>query len=182
MTSYYSFTFTIPGVKKVYYSGRKRAFGSMNLKAQHTFLNDLMTKIIWNDSFKFIDWVYEKHEDERLHIHGFVCVDEFLAEAPIRKLQRDFYQHKNIVNMAETSYMRLSHVEKTYKDVKYWKKYIDKHQDEIIYHSPTYVQFMLFQNLDKGVIIERPPLIDTSADDYYDTYRFGTQNKFTVEM
>lgn len=137
-TSAFSFTLTIPASKKVYYSGKRRRYASMNHKAQYTFLNALMLKIIFSAHFDMIDWVFEEHEDGRLHIHGYAIVcEEFKHLAPVEFLVNLFYTHNSIVGITSTEVIkRLSNIQKTQVDIKYWLEYMEKNQDKIKFYSP----------------------------------------------
>jgi len=181
----FSFTFTIPANKKVYYAGKRRRYGSMLQKCQHKLINDLFVKIIWHNHFEFIDYVFEAHEDGRLHVHGIAIVaDDFINILPIYSLRDFFYQHNSIIGIAPSVYDRLSRIEETRTDINCWLRYIEKHQNDIIYKSNYRAEQEDAAKLDNGV---RPVLIEfrpiSPPPEYYDTYRFtGENKKFFVEI
>jgi hypothetical protein len=182
---YYSFTFTIPAPKKVYYAGRRRAYGSMNQLAQSKFLNNLMTQIIHSEDFEFIDWIFEAHTDGRLHLHGYchIVKETSNPEFYIKRLQHDFYSYNMIVGLTSfKNYDKLCDVQETRTNINYWLEYINKNQDTIIFKSPQRTEQDNQMSLDKGVCKIEERIINTDNDDYYDTYRFGVSNKFTVEI
>lgn len=158
----YGFTFTIPANKKVYYDGRRRKFSQMALSSQSIFINQLMTKIIWQEHFSFIDWVFERHEPSkddklgRLHIHGYALVKkEYDHLCPLNLLANSFYTHNGIIGIASSIYPRLCNIQRTYSDLNYWYEYINKKQGEINYHSPYNSQKFLINSID-------PPLVSIS--------------------
>lgn len=130
---FFSFTFTIPAFKKVYYDGKKRKFGSLSSNRQFHFLEQLMVKICISQ-FEFVDWVYEKHDDGRLHIHGYVALKKYDMDQ-IYLFRHNFYTHNNIIGMSIKSYLKVSDIQRTYKDISYWKLYCIKHQNEIVYKN-----------------------------------------------
>lgn len=184
---YFSFTFCIPPPKKVYYAGRRRAYGSMNQQAQYKFLCDLMTKSIYMSHFEEIDYVFEAHQDGRLHIHGYVKVEEaYMNIQPVYLLRDNFYSINNIVNIAPKVYMGISNIQQTYFYIGFWEQYIEKHQQDIIYKSPYRIEKENAAELDVSnnvVRIEHRPI--TPPPEYYDTYRFKgkeNNNNFIVEF
>lgn len=182
----YAFTFTIPSTKRVYYSGRKRTYGTLLQSQQHKLICDLMTKIIWWDHFEFLDYVFEEHADKRLHIHGYAIVKQnFMDIKPVHLLRDAFYTHGQIIKIAMSNYLRLSDIQQIYTDLSFWLNYINKHQNEILYKSHVAQEQEDIKALDIPAEIKRRAtcLIDTRPDDYYDTYRFtGKVNKFLVEI
>lgn len=178
----FSFTFTIPIEKLVYYAGRRRKFGSMSNKQQHVFMCDLMTKVTWIEHYSFIDYVFEKHQNGSLHIHGYAIVkEEYSHLNPVLILRASFYEHNQIVGIKPSVYERLSNIQQTYANSQYWFDYMNKNQDEIIYKSHYNQAIEDRKNLDNGVKIEhRTP---SPPPEYYDKYRFtGGKNNFTVEI
>ncbi len=151
----YGFTFTIPSQKKVYYDKRRRRYGQMSHQTQATFLNQLLTKIIWQDHFTYIDWVFEKHEPGdgdkigRLHIHGYALVKkQYEHHNPIEALANSFYTHNGIVGISPNVYPRLINIQRTNTDVQHWLDYINKQQRDNPYHSPYNSQKFLINSID----------------------------------
>lgn len=185
--NFYSFTFTIPPQKKVYYGGKRRIYSSMNHKAQSNFLNDLIIKTLPSSKFLFYEWVFEEHKEEQmkgnLHIHGFCSTSIEDAEAPIREFQRLFYTHNQIIGLK--LYHKLSDIQKTLTNISHWKSYMAKHQDEMLYKMPLLQQNEDINHLDNGIIkVEHNPNTPISEypDDYWKTYRFKGHNKFMVDL
>lgn len=178
----FSFTFTIPMEKLVYYAGRRRKYGSLSNKQQHTFLCDLMTKCIWVEHYSYIDYVFEYHANNTLHLHGYAIVKEdYINFNPVYLLRASFYEHNQIVGIKPSVYERLSDIQQTKANKQYWFDYINKHQDEIVFKSHFTQEQEHKKQLDNGVKIERreePP-----SEDYYDKYRFtGGRNNFILEI
>ncbi len=142
----YSFTLTLYPQKMVYYSGRRRSYGSMNTQAQSKFLNDHMVKIIWHDHFLFIDWVFEEHEPSSLlkglHIHGLAIVKpEYEHLQPVSSLVYAFYSQNQVIGITSLNVIKtLSNIQQTTKDIKYWERYMLKNQDKIKFYSPYRTQ------------------------------------------
>lgn len=152
--NFYSFTFTIPPKKKVYYSGRRRVFSSMNLQAQCNFFNNLLMRVFPSSRCIDYDWVFELHTQGimagNLHIHGYVITNNDEMEAPVRELQRLFYTHNQIIGL--TSYMNLSTIEKCHTDRNYWLEYINKNQQNFLFKSPQRQQKETQRALDAGIV------------------------------
>lgn len=167
----YSFTFTIPPFKKVYYNGKRRAYGSLSPKQQYTLLESVMMKVINPLKFAEIDWVYEKHEDGRLHIHGYAHLEpgpENLGAVHI--LRDDFYTVNQIIGMKLSSYLKVSDIQETYHDITFWHHYIQKNQDEIVFKNGYTQQKELTENLDNGLCVVKNIEFDNNV------YRFKSKN------
>lgn len=138
ISSAFSFTLTIPPSKKVYYGGKRRAYGSMNQKAQYTFLNNLLLKVIHSSHFEEIDWVFEEHEDRRLHIHGYAIVKpEYVPLSPVSFLVSSFYMTNQIIGITSNEVIkRLSNIQETEKNINFWLRYMEKNQHKIKFYSP----------------------------------------------
>lgn len=147
----YSFTFTIPAFKKVYWNAKRRPYGSLSPNQQYHFLEDIMMKIINPLNYIFIDWVYEKHDDGRLHIHGYVNLDEE-HNAEIYKLRDAFYSYNDKINIKISSYLKLSDIQETKTNINFWIAYMDKHQNDIVFKNGYAQQQDLIQNLDAGIV------------------------------
>lgn len=201
----YSFTLTIPPKKKVYYAGKRRAYGTMNHQAQSKFLNDHLIKVIWSQHFDFIDWVFEEHEPtsllKGLHIHGLVIVNpEFLNLCPVNKLVYDFYNERQVIGIKSLKVINtLSNVQKTIHDITYWEQYMMKNQDKIKFYSPYRSQELIVKQLENGIvnIQYNYSCLDTHPKEWYDyiqndlgnspkinkDYLFEKKkNKFIVEL
>lgn len=178
----YSFTLTIPPEKRVYYCGKRRKYGSLSNKQQWHFLCELMMKCIWQSHFSFIDYVFEQHNDGRLHIHGYGIPHKMYENfGVVERLVDNFYTLNQIVGIKRSVYVRLSKVEQTLVDKSYWLDYINKHQHEIIFRSHYEEELAHKKSLDNGVVIETRSI--SPPPEYYDKYRFtGEINKFFVEI
>lgn len=185
----YSFTFTIPAFKKVYWNGKRRAYGSLSPSQQFHFLEDIMTKIINPLYYKFIDWIYEKHEDGRLHIHGFVKCDEE-HDDKIFLLRDTFYSYNEKINIKMSSYLKISDIQRTYADINYWLEYMNKNQNDIIFKNGYTQQQELISALDAGIVKINHNKRYKRPEGYWLKYRFGenhpdeyeTDNSFEVEI
>lgn len=176
----YSFTLTIPPNKLVYYSGKRRRFGKLTLKQQWGFLCNLMIKCIWISHFKFIDYVFEKHTDERLHIHGYAIPHSMFKDyGVVERMVDNFYTLNQIVGIKPSVYQRLSKIERTFKCEDYWYDYMNKNQDNIIFKSHYTNALEEQKALDNGVVIETQPKEEFDNN----TYRFdGIPHKFLIEI
>lgn len=171
----YSFTFTIPTFKNVYYKGNRRRFGNMTQEQQFDFLESHLHKI---NSFAEIKWVYEEHEDFRLHIHGYVCNT---AKEPMNEFRHKFYSYP--ISMTEKSYLKISDIQRTTNHISYFVDYMSKHQDKIKF-------YMRDINREKPQPITKTVRIQTNISPAYfnslsthledvdsgDTYPFGKKN------
>lgn len=151
----YSFTFTIPVKKKVYYDGRRRIYSQMSNSSQAVFINQLMTKIIWTEHFKYIDYVFEKHEPSeydklgRLHIHGYAIVKkQYDNLQPVHLLADSFYTHNKIIGLANSVYPRLMNIQQTREDISWWLDYMNKHQHKISFQNSYHSQQFLINSID----------------------------------
>lgn len=187
---WYSFTLTIPPLKKVYYAGRKREFGKMLPKQQHTFLEEIICRVIRPNKFRFIDYVYEFHDKnswEHLHIHGLCKTDNINN---VREFVHDFYSYNNKIGIKPSQYIKLSNIQKTLLDISFWNTYISKAQDKIIFKSSYTQQLEEISKLDSKPLIlieERLPSYDSEDLGDYNTsdksYPFkGKNQKFIVEI
>lgn len=173
----YSFTLTIPANKLVYYSGKRRRYGKLTLKQQWGFLCGLMMKCVWISHYTFIDYVFEKHQDERLHIHGYAIPSKIFENlGVVEKMIDDFYTLNQIVGIKQSVYMRLSDIQQTFKSEDFWYDYMNKNQDNIIFKNHYTSNLEETKKLDDGVVIETQP-IDNNI------YRFeGIPHKFLLEI
>lgn len=183
----WSFTFTLPPFKQIYYDGARHKYGSLPQAQQYYFLENHIIKIIRPLDFDFIDWVYEAHEDGRLHIHGYCLGATFSA---INRLRNDFYTFNRVIGMSVKSYTKMSDIQSTWSDIGYWKTYIEKNQDNILFRSRYRQQLIDSANLDGKpvVFIEKNQYVYHSDSDgepnvFSKTYDFkGKKNKFVVEF
>lgn len=168
----YSFTFTIPACKKVYWNGRKRTYGGLSPSQQFHFLEDLMGSIIYFNRVFFIDWVYEKHEDGRLHIHGFVNLEDDY-DSEIYLLRDRFYSYNHKVGIIQKSYLKISDIQETLTNINYWTDYMAKNQHNIIYKNGYNQQLDYINAVDAGIV----KIIDNKKyrrpEGYWETYRIG---------
>lgn len=168
-----SFTFTIPSFKKVYYDKKRRPYGNLTNRQQFVFLEDIFAKCICPTDYEYIDWVYEHHEDKRLHIHGFVIVLHSNIDK-IYVLRDSFYTYNQKINMSYSSYLKVSDIQQTFYNISFWIDYIDKHQDTVVFKNGYTQQKELTESLDRGVIKS----IEASDND--NKYRF--KGKLILEI
>lgn len=193
----YSFTLTIFPEKKVYYAGKKRAYGSLSQQSQAKLINNVLVKSIFHEHFEFVDWIFEEHIDGRLHVHGFTIVKpEYVNQNPTNLLVYNFYTYNQIIQVKSIEKIQqLSNVQETKVNLCFWEQYIEKQQDKIKFLSPYREEQKNIKDLNKGIVIiqqnnpKRP-------NDWYDdilnesdtpkdnnpTYKFGMKNKFIVEL
>ncbi len=179
--SSFSFTFTIPAFKKVYFMGKRRPYGRLSPKQQHSLIENLFIKILRSNEYSFIDWVYEFHEDKRLHIHGYIITPSDSKVDYVYTLRDDFYSYNSIIGIKMSSYLKLSDIQQTRENLDFWRSYMAKNQDKIIFKSGFVIQQEYVNNLDEGIIkIEEnitPPEID------YTEYAFrGIRHKTCYEV
>lgn len=173
----YSFTFTIPPLKKVYYNGKRRPFQSLAFSHQYKFMEQLMMKIINPLEFLFIDWCYEFHEvgERRLHIHGYAAVS-LDHESAVYKLRDLFYTYNSIIRLKQ--YKNISDIQLTYWDVSYWDTYCEKHQDTIQYFSAYRAEQKYKDALDNGIV---QIYTNTDYDRYCDSLTEHLEKRETVD-
>ena len=133
-----------------------------------------MMKIINPLNYLFIDWVYEKHDDGRLHIHGYVILTKEY-EDEVYVMRDSFYSYNQKINIKMSSYLKISDIQKTYLDISFWNNYIQKHQDEIIFKNGYTQQQELTQSLDYGVKID-------TCDYTIDNNKYRFKGKLIVEI
>lgn len=186
---HYAFTFTIPPFKNVYYKSNKRQYGKMPQNMQYDFLENHIQKC--SSLLKNCQWVYEEHEDKRLHIHGFVK-DTHWAE--MEEFRARFYEYP--ISMSYKSYDKMSKLEKTIVNISYWESYIEKNQSKIKYYMRVIEDKKHASNLDgnkdfKLIIEERTysPSFLNSLDEIQEndedlgyTYPFGKKKNFLIEF
>jgi len=175
-TTSYSFTFTIPAFKKVYYNAKRRVYSSLSPKQQFVLFEEIMMKIINPLNYEFIDWVYEKHEDGRLHLHGFCLVQKEHSEE-VFKLRDAFYTYNQKIGIKMSSYLKISDIQETRIHIKYWNDYIMKHQDDIVFKNGYTQQKDLTEALDQGIV--------KSIDTYeyqYDNNKYRFKGKLIVDF
>lgn len=179
----FSFTFTIPGFKNVYYQGNRRPYGKLTQERQYDFLENHLQHI---NKFPDIKWVYEEHEDTRLHIHGWVkntCGEE------MDDFRHRFYSHP--VAMTQKSYEKISNIQKTLFLLDYFDVYMKKNQHKIKYFMRVIENERIRKAMDEGVYIE--PNISAqyvnSLEQHLESemlgneYNFGKKhNKFIIEL
>lgn len=186
----FSFTFTIPSFKNVYYKGNNIPYGKLTNCQQYDFLEKILHK---HNKFDNIKWIYENHgeNDNRLHIHGFIK-DAF--EDMVYQFRNDFYSHP--IKVAYKSFVKFSDIQKTKLDICFFEKYMEKNQDKIKYFMGEDEDKKKSDELDgkvnKPVFIEvnntSPQYINSlsehlESENLGDEYRFGKKDKkFIVEI
>lgn len=170
----FSFTFTIPAFKKIWYNGKSQQYGKMTQDKQYNFLENLLQKIISVDDK--ILWIYEEHEDSRLHIHGYIYNTHFDYMAQIRD---KFYSHHSI-GIAVSKYVKISDIQQTSYHPKFFVDYMNKHQDKIKFYQSNIQQIKNCNDLDGKSTKFDEYLIKTNDDKYYyDNIVFDHQYDFS---
>lgn len=187
----FSFTLTIPSFKKVYYDGCSIAYGLLPQKKQHLFLENLLLKVMRPLKYDFIDYVFEEHEDGRLHIHGY-CTN--CQHEDVVLLVHDFYTYNRIIGMSIKSYKKVSNIQQSsYDNISPWLYYIEKHQDKILYRSRYRQEKIDSCQLDGRPIVfieKNDRACNTSEFEDYNTFNNSydfkgkdtKNNKFTIEI
>lgn len=183
------FTLTIPPFKRINYkSGRKghyypRAFGTMAQIEQRNYLDDAISFIM--KSTYQIKYVFEEHEDKRLHVHGllFNCSPEDASD-----FMMNFYAYVGINSMKK--YQKISDLKECInRDM--WLDYINKNQHRMIKSRYDREQDH-FKSLDHGIV----NIENNISAQYFNSlgehleseilgneYLFGkTNNKYIVEL
>lgn len=137
----YSFTFTIPKNKTVYHRGSRQIFSQMCQEQQYKFMERQMHKVKKSSMKTY--WVYEEHEDGRLHIHGFI-LDEYYEI--IEEFRRNFYRFP--IQISPKVYFRLSDIQETKFDIHYFIDYMLKNQHKIKYKMSSLQEFEDLNKLD----------------------------------
>lgn len=188
-SNYFSFTLTVPPTKQVYYSGRRRKFGSLSQHHQYTFLKNHICKVLYASHYDEFDFVFEEHKNLCLHVHGFAVVNpEYMHYAVMERFIDDFYQQGQVIGIKPRVYKQISDYQQCLTNPKYWEDYISKHQDNIKFFSPLRQQEKELKDLEHGIckIQPRPPTPPTPPEGYYDEYRFKGKNEenniFFVEL
>lgn len=184
----YSFTFTIPKNKTVYYKNKRMTYSIMSQDAQYNFLENHMQKIKKGNMSCY--WVYEEHEDKRLHIHGFI-LNEYIEY--IEQFRRDFYSWP--IQISPKVYFRLSNIQETILDIHYFIDYMVKNENKIKYKMSSFQAFEEMHKLDGTkpnfkIFIETNNFhIDNGGKDTqcpqlpYENYLFGKiKNKFIINF
>lgn len=160
--SNFSFTFTIPSKKVIWYKGHRMTFGKMKQEQQYDFLENRLQKI--NRFYKDIKWVYEEHQDGRLHIHGFIK-NAYFEEVEL--FRTDFYKHP--ISITPSVYFRLSNIQETLYNSGYFTEYMQKNQNNIKYFMRSIQDKIDTHNLDD----DKPVKIE---------YLFGKIKKHIIEI
>lgn len=128
-TSDYSFTLTIPAHKQVKYNGKRIKYTYLNNKQQYRLCEDILQKLFLYDDN--VDWVYEQHDDKRLHIHGYITNSYY--EYLLEQIKGFYFDYR--INIGLRTIFKIIDIQETQIDIGYWLKYCEKHQDEIIFKS-----------------------------------------------
>lgn len=183
----FSFTLTIPAHKQVCYNSRRIKYKYLTNLQQYHLIEDVLSKIFLFDDE--INWVYEQHEDKRLHIHGYIknSYYEYLFEQ-IKKFYSDYR-----INIGQRTMNKIIDIQQTIISIDYWKNYCSKHQDTIIYKSKYQQQEDLSQSLERGAPVQSQtkPIFFKYDDEglpIISKYPFGmvkiapNKNKYIVEL
>lgn len=184
----YSFTFTIPAFKNVYHSKKRCKYGQLTNKQQFTLIERVMYKNVSSSSD--VRWIYEKHDDERLHLHGY-WKNTYREE--VEDLRNKFYQDYSININSYVKYEKISDIQETKTVINYWEKYMEKNQDKIIYKCGFIHQKEITDDLNKGIIkieCNIPQDYLNTLDQHLenelleDEYKFGKTklNKYIIEI
>lgn len=180
----FGFTFVIPATKKILYkSGRKgktysRNYSSLKQNEQRDFLDKILMGISSNLRIK---WVFEEHEDKRLHTHGIIYDD---YEEIVLQFRDKFYEQ--IGYKSYLKYLKYSDI-RLLNNTEAWLDYINKQFIKSKYDQEQEE----FKSLDYGIV-----QINTRLDTYFnsltshleedilsDTYKFGKiKNKYIVDL
>lgn len=186
----FGFTFVIPATKKILFkSGRKgknygRNYGSLNRHDQRDFMdNILMGACSLLHLNTKIRWVFEEHQDGRLHTHGIIYQE---YDEIVELFRQEFY--KGVGYKSPKCYLKYSDI-RLLNNVQEWENYIDK--QTIL--SKCQEERNNIRYMDYGYI-----KIDNRLEDYYnsltthlenletpdaDYYRFGkTQKKYIIDL
>lgn len=141
----FSFTLTIPAHKMVTYYAKRIKYCYLTNKQQYILLEDVLAKLFFHDDE--VNWVYERHSDGRLHIHGFVknTYYDYLYQN-IKKFYSDYR-----INIGPRTFNKIMDIQETYNDLNYWHNYIQKHQHEIVYKSRFLDEQANIQAIENGV-------------------------------
>lgn len=129
----FSFTIQIPAFKRVMYKNKAYEYGRLSQSQQYELLEGVLSECVKG---RKIIWVYEEHQDKRLHIHGMIF-DEI--EECARDFILDVYRHYAIhINSYKKIFgdernAKMCDFQKTIKDIRYFMLYMQKHQDQIKY-------------------------------------------------
>ena len=70
--SNFAFTLMIPSFKKVNFNGAYIPYGNLSQINQLSFLKKLLEKVITDRFILQYDYVSERHQDGRIHLHGSI--------------------------------------------------------------------------------------------------------------
>ena len=147
------FTLTIPSFKRINYkSGRKghyypRGFGTMSQIEQRNYLDDALSFI--QKSTYQIKYVFEEHEDKRLHVHGLLMNTTFYEACDF---MANFYAYVGINSMKK--YQKISDLKECInRDM--WIDYMNKNQHRMIKSRYDREQDH-FKSLDYGIVNIEP--------------------------
>lgn len=182
----YSVTITIPSVKKVWYKGQYHYYGKLTQESQYDMLEKILQKY---NTFPQIKWVYETHEDQRLHAHMWI-LNEY--EEIVKDFRHKIYSD-HAINIRPGSYLKISDIQRTLVSINYFNEYMQKHQANIKYFMSSDEAFRRKCVIDDDTfhlyIESNIPaeyvnsLVKGQETEYLpDTYPFGKSNKFIVEI
>lgn len=140
----YSFTLTIPHHKQVNYYKKRIKYGYLTNHQQYVLCEDVFKKLFCGENK--CDWVYERHEDGRLHIHGYI--EESYYEYVLHEIHRFYSDYR--INIKPKSYEKIMDIQETILEINYWNMYMDKHQHEIIYKSRNFHEKDHIEALESG--------------------------------
>jgi len=180
IASEWGITLTIPPFKKVNYKSQRKghlyfkAYKLLNAYEQKLYLEKQLNSCIEHFFITKYKWVFEPHQDNRLHVHLHISGE---CDQIITEFVKYFYTLVGI--KSPKNYLPLSDV-KELNDVSQWVEYMNKQVP-----STLEEQKLTTLNLDNGIIkidnlaeywnsLDTKPESDESPQDYY---RFGKINK-----
>lgn len=182
----FSITLTVPAFKKVFYNAKRVSYGALSQNQQFHFLEDIIQMNV--GKFDTYDWIYEEHEDKRLHVHMYVWDTH---EELVKDFIYNFYNYNSRIGIKYRSYSKLSNYQKTLVSQNYWLEYMEKHQDEIKYRRGYIQEKQHSNNLDSGTSspvklefnnssLHLPNWVEEPEEN--NKYGFGKKTKFLVEI
>lgn len=131
--NHFSFTLTLPAFKNVICEGKSYPYGRLSQISQYNLLENVIGAI--SEGYDIL-YVYEEHEDKRLHIHGMIFNEIYEAA---RDFILSFYRDYRIgIKSAKKIFGdekngRISDLQETRLNKDFFIRYMEKTQDTIKY-------------------------------------------------